>query len=47
MKWERGKPSHFSPQRLSPNFHPTKSKPFLAQVLQRGAEVIHRVIDAE
>ena len=39
--------SHFSPQRLSPNLHPAKSKPFLSQVLQRGAEVIHRVVDAE
>ena len=40
-------PSHFSPQRLSPNLHPTKSEPFLAQILQRDAEVIYRVVDAE
>ena len=38
---------HFPPQRLSPNLHPVKSEPFLAQILQRGSEVIHRVIDAE
>ena len=38
--------SHFLPQCLRPNLHPAKSKPFLAQVLQRGAEVIYRVVDA-
>jgi hypothetical protein len=30
-----------------PHFHPAKSEPFLAQVLQRGADMIHRVVDAE
>ena len=39
--------SHFSPQRLSPNLHPAKSEPFLAQVLQRGADMIDGVVDAE
>ncbi len=39
--------SHFLPQRLNPNLHPAKSKPILSQVLQRGAEVIYRVVDAE
>lgn len=29
------------------NLHPAKSEPFLAQILQRGAEVIHHVVDAE
>jgi len=38
--------SHLLPQRLRPNLHPTKSKPFLPQVLQRGADMIHRVVDA-
>lgn len=39
--------SHFSPQRLSPNLHPAKSEPFLSQAFQRGADMIHRVVDAE
>ena len=39
--------THFFPQRLSPSLHPTKSKPFLAQILQRGADMIHCVVDAE
>ena len=39
--------SHFLSQSLRPNLHPAKSKPFLAQVFQRGAEVIYRVVDAE
>ena len=47
MKWERGKPSHFPPQHLNPNLHPTKSEPFLTQVFQRGADMIYRVVDAE
>ncbi len=38
---------HFPLQRLSPNLHPAKCEPFLVQVLQRGADMIHRVIDAE
>lgn len=40
-------PLHFLPQRLRPNIHPTKSEPFPAQVLQRGTDMIHRVVDAE
>ena len=40
-------PSHFPLQRLRPNLHPTKSKPFLAQVFQRGPDMIHRVVDTE
>ena len=39
--------SHLLPQRLSPHLHPAKSEPFLAQVLQRGTEVIYHVVDAE
>ena len=38
--------THFLPQWSRPNLHPTKSKPFLSQVLQRGAEVIYRVVNA-
>ena len=40
-------PSHFSPQRLSHNLHPANSEPCLAQVLQRGTDMIHCVVDAE
>ena len=40
-------PSHFLPQPIRVQFHPTKSEPFLPQVLQRGADMIHRVVDAE
>ena len=40
-------PLHFLPKRLCPNLHPAKSKPFLAQVLQRGADMIDGVVDAE
>ena len=40
-------PLHFLPQSIRAQFHPAKSEPFLAQVLQRGAEVIYRVVDAE
>ena len=39
--------SHYLSQPLRPNLHPAKSKPFLAQVLQRGADMIYCVIDAE
>ena len=38
--------THFPQQCLRSNLHPTKSKPFLPQVLQRGTEVIYRVVDA-
>ena len=38
--------SHFFPQPLTPNFHPAKSEPFLAQVLQRGRDVIDGVVGA-
>ena len=44
---KKRKPSHFSPQCLRSNLHPAKSEPFLAQVLQRGTDMIHRVVDAE
>ncbi len=40
-------PSHFLPQRVGVEFHAAEGEPFLAQVLQRGADMIHRVIDAE
>ena len=39
--------SHFPPQRLSSNFQAAEGEPFLAQVLQRGTNMIHRVVDAE
>ena len=39
--------SHLLPQCPRPNLHPAKSEPFLAQVLQRGADKIHCVVDAE
>jgi len=39
--------SHFSPQPLSPNLHAAEGEPFLAQVLQRGADRIDGVVDAE
>ena len=38
--------SHF-PQPLTPNLHPAESKPFLAQVLQRGPDRIDGVVEAE
>ena len=40
-------PLHFLLKRLRPNLHPAKSEPFLSQVFQRGADMIHRVVDAE
>lgn len=40
-------PLHYLLKRLRPNLHPAKSKPFLAQVLQRGTDMIHCVVDAE
>jgi hypothetical protein len=40
-------PSHFPPQRLSPNLHAAEGEPFLAQVLQRGPDMIDGVVDAE
>ena len=39
--------SHFLPQPIRPNHHPAKSEPFLAQVLQRGADMVHRFVDSE
>ena len=36
---------HFPPQRLSPNLHAVEGEPFLAQVLQRGPEMIDGVVD--
>ena len=39
--------THFSPKRLNPNLHPAEGGPFLAQILQRGADRIDRVVDAE
>jgi hypothetical protein len=44
---KKRRPSHFSQQRLSPNLHPAKSEPFLPQVLQRGADMIYCVVNAE
>ena len=40
-------PARFPPQPLIPNLHPAEGEPFLAQILQRGADMIHRVVDAE
>ena len=39
-------PSHFPQQTLSPNLHAAEGKPFLAQVLQRGPDMIDGVVDA-
>ena len=39
-------PSHFPPQRVGGEFHAAEGEPFLAQVLQRGADMIHRVVNA-
>ena len=47
MKQERGNPLHFLPQPIRPHIHFAKSEPFLSQVLQRGADMIHLVVDAE
>ena len=40
-------PSHFPPQPLTPNLHPAEGKPFLAQVFQRGPDIIDGIVDAE
>ncbi|MBR0122679.1 MAG: hypothetical protein IJM12_02395 [Bacteroidales bacterium] len=40
-------PSHFLSQRLSHNLPAAEGETFPAQVLQRGTDVIHRVVDAE
>ena len=39
--------SHFPQQPLSPNLHAPEGEPFLAQVLQRGPDMINGVVDAE
>jgi hypothetical protein len=38
--------SYFLQYRLSPNLHAAEGEPFLAQVLQRGPEMIDGVVDA-
>ena len=40
-------PLHFPLQRVGGEFHAVEGEPFLAQVLQRGADMIYRVVDAE
>jgi len=40
-------PVTFSPQPLSPNLHTAEGEPFLAQVFQRGPDMIDGVVDAE
>jgi len=40
-------PSHFPPQRVGGEFHAAEGEPFLAQVLQRGTDMIYRVVEAE
>ena len=40
-------PLQLAQQPIRPHLHPIKTKPFLPQVLQRGADMIHRVVDAE
>ena len=40
-------PSHFLPQTIRVHLHSAKSEPFLAQVLQRGADVIYSVVNVE
>ncbi len=37
-------PSHFPPQSVGGEFHAAEGEPFLAQVLQRGTDMIHRVV---
>ena len=39
--------SHFFPQSLSPNLHTAEGEPFLAQVLQRGPDMINCFVDAK
>ena len=39
-------PLHFPPQRVGAEFHAAEGESFLAQVLQRGADMIDRVVDA-
>ena len=40
-------PLHFPPQRVGAEFHAAEGEPFLAQVLQRGTDMIYCVVDAE
>ena len=42
----KGFPSHFPPQRVGGEFQAAEGEPFLAQVLQRGADMIDGVVDA-
>jgi hypothetical protein len=39
-------PSHFLPQPIRVQLHPTKREPFLAQVLQQGPDTIGGIVDA-
>lgn len=41
------KPSHFPQHPLTINLHGAEDEPFLARVLQRGPEMMDRVVDAE
>jgi len=40
-------PSHFPPQHVGAEFHAAEGEPFLAQVLQRGTDMIYCVVNAE
>ena len=40
-------PSQIPPQPLTPNLHTAEGEPFLAQVFQRGPDMIDGVVDAE
>ena len=39
--------SHLRLQRIRAEFHAAEGEPFLAQVLQRGPDMIDRLVDAE
>ena len=39
-------PSYFLLYPIRSNLHPAKGEPFLAQVLQRDADMIHRIVNA-
>ena len=39
--------SHFSPQPLSPNLHAAEGEPCLAQVLQRGPDMVDGIVNAK
>ena len=40
-------PLHFPPQRIGAEFHAAEGEPFLAQVLQRGTDMINCFVNAK